>query len=223
MDRICLVDKDLEVLDNLCNVLKENSYEVDCFSNSLDAYEAIMKNNYDLLITALLMDDINGIQLIKLIKRTDKIIPIIITADSDNEEYELESINLDVAFYIKKPFSNNVFLLRIKKVLENSDEIRLTNKLHDLQENLVVLPKENLVQKDGIDVKLSRKEFEILLLLLNNKGTTISREDIIRKVWIKEPDCMDVRVIDVHIRNLRKKLNLLSLSTIYGYGYRWNK
>ncbi|MDR3214970.1 MAG: response regulator transcription factor [Bacilli bacterium] len=221
MKRIIIVDDDSAILDVMKKALIFAGYDVATFTSSIDAFYDISNKGYDLVIVDLFMQELNGIQLTKLIRKSQGDLPIIIITGSKEEDDELECLNLDVFDFIRKPISKDLFVAKVNRVFRKKSD-GLNSLLNDENEELKVYPKKNLVYKNGIQVDLTRKEFELLVYFLNNKGRTVHRDEIISKVWEEDLEFISNRTIDVHVRQIRRKLNIYSISTVYGYGYRWN-
>ena len=180
--RILVVDDE----EDLCEILKFNleneGYEVDTANSAEEALQMDI-SRYDLLLLDVMMGEISGFKMARMLKQDKKTaqIPIIFITAKDTENDTVTGFNLGADDYISKPFS-----LRIK----------------------------------GEEAPLTKKEFEILLLLLQNKGRVFSREDILNKVWSDEVYVLD-RTIDVNITRLRKKIGEYGkcIVTRLGYGY----
>ncbi len=220
--RILVVDDE----EDLCEILKFNleneGYEVDT-ANSAEEAMKMNISSYDLLLLDVMMGEISGFKMASLLKKDEKTaqVPIIFITAKDTENDTITGFNLGADDYISKPFSLREVAARVKAVLRRTNQ----NENEQLPEQLVyrtlVL---DIVKKkvsiDGEEVSLTKKEFEILLLLLQNKGRVFSREDILGRVWSDEVYVLD-RTIDVNITRLRKKIGAYGkcIVTRLGYGY----
>lgn len=220
--RILVVDDE----EDLCEILKFNleneGYEVDT-ANSAEEAMKMNISSYDLLLLDVMMGEISGFKMASLLKKDEKTaqVPIIFITAKDTENDTITGFNLGADDYISKPFSLREVVARVKAVLRRTNQ----NENEQLPEQLVyrtlVL---DIVKKkvsiDGEEVSLTKKEFEILLLLLQNKGRVFSREDILGRVWSDEVYVLD-RTIDVNITRLRKKIGAYGkcIVTRLGYGY----
>ena len=220
--RILVVD-DEEVL---CEILKFNleneGYEVDT-ANS--AEEALKMNisSYHLLLLDVMMGEISGFKMANLLKKDKKTaqVPIIFITAKDTENDTVTGFNLGADDYISKPFSLREVIARVKAVLRRtatSDTEKAPEQL--CYQSLVIDITKKKVSIDGEEVPLTKKEFEILFLLLQNKGRVFSREDILSRIWSDEVYVLD-RTIDVNITRLRKKIGTYGkrIVTRLGYGY----
>ena len=220
--RILVVDDE----EDLCEILKFNleneGYEVDT-DNS--AEEALKMNisSYHLLLLDVMMGEISGFKMANLLKKDKKTaqVPIIFITAKDTENDTVTGFNLGADDYISKPFSLREVIARVKAVLRRtatSDTEKAPEQL--CYQSLVIDITKKKVSIDGEEVPLTKKEFEILFLLLQNKGRVFSREDILSRIWSDEVYVLD-RTIDVNITRLRKKIGTYGkrIVTRLGYGY----
>ena len=201
--RILVVDDE----EDLCEILKFNleneGYEVDT-ANS--AEEALKMNisSYHLLLLDVMMGEISGFKMANLLKKDKKTaqVPIIFITAKDTENDTVTGFNLGADDYISKPFSLREVIARVKAVLRRtatSDTEKAPEQL--CYQSLVIDITKKKVSIDGEEVPLTKKEFEILFLLLQNKGRVFSREDILSRIWSDEVYVLD-RTIDVNITRL---------------------
>lgn len=220
--RILVVDDE----EDLCEILKFNleneGYEVDT-ANS--AEEALKMNisSYHLLLLDVMMGEISGFKMANLLKKDKKTaqVPIIFITAKDTENDTVTGFNLGADDYISKPFSLREVIARVKAVLRRtatSDTEKAPEQL--CYQSLVIDITKKKVSIDDEEVPLTKKEFEILFLLLQNKGRVFSREDILSRIWSDEVYVLD-RTIDVNITRLRKKIGTYGkrIVTRLGYGY----
>lgn len=220
--RILVVDDE----EDLCEILKFNleneGYEVDT-ANS--AEEALKMNisSYHLLLLDVMMGEISGFKMANLLKKDKKTaqVPIIFITAKDTENDTVTGFNLGADDYISKPFSLREVIARVKAVLRRtatSDTEKAPEQL--CYQSLVIDITKKKVSIDGEEVPLTKKEFEILFLLLQDKGRVFSREDILSRIWSDEVYVLD-RTIDVNITRLRKKIGTYGkrIVTRLGYGY----
>jgi DNA-binding response OmpR family regulator len=221
--RILVVDDE----ESLCEILKFNlenaGFEVD---TALSAEEALAMNlsAYHLFIFDIMMGDISGFQLADIIKKNKKTakIPIIFCTARDTEDDTIRGFNIGADDYVSKPFSIKEVIARVNAVLRRSQNTETTevvvttvsyNRL-----TLDVISKKAFI--DEKDLSLTKKEFEILLLLLQKQGRVFSREELLKKVWPDDVYVTD-RTVDVHITRLRKKIVPYDKNVVtrLGYGY----
>lgn len=226
--KILVVDDE----ESLCEILKFNlekeGYAVDV---AYSAEEVLTMDvaSYDLAILDVMMAELSGFGLARILrKRPDTAnLPIIFCSALDSENDKIKGLDLGADDYISKPFSIAEVLARVRSVLRRSSR-KSTTATESNDENVISfegLQINNLSKRCFIDeqeVSLTRKEFDILVLLLQNRNTILSREQIMKRVWDNEVVVLD-RTIDVNITRMRKKLgeygNHIITRTGYGYGF----
>ena len=220
--RILVVDDE----EDLCEILKFNleieGYLVDT-ANSAEEALKMKLTNYHLILLDVMMGEISGFKMASMIKKNKDTahIPIIFITAKDTENDTITGFNIGADDYISKPFSLREVIARVKAVIRRTASTSEKEKTEELNYKGLTL---NITQKkvsiDGKEVLLTKKEFEILLLLLQNKGRVFSREDILTKIWKEEVFVLD-RTIDVNITRLRKKVGEYgkNIVTRLGYGY----
>lgn len=222
MPKILVVDDE----EDLCEILKFNleieGYEVD---TAFSAEEALKMDiaSYQLLLLDVMMGEISGFKMASILKKEEKTadIPIIFLTAKDTENDMLTGFNLGADDYISKPFSIRQVVARVKAVLRRtSDKEKVPENEYLKYETLSLDTKRIKASVDGQEVPLTKKEFEILKLLLENKGNVFSREEILSRIWKDEVYVLD-RTIDVNITRLRKKIGPYgkNIVTRLGFGY----
>lgn len=220
--RILVVDDE----EDLCEILKFNleneGYGVDTANSAEEALKMDL-SQYHLLLLDVMMGEISGFRMANMLKKEKDTahIPIIFITAKDTENDTITGFNLGADDYISKPFSIREVMVRVKAVLRRTATPLPVKEEEVLEYKGLTL---NIPQKkvsiDGTEVPLTKKEFEILMLFLQNKGRVFSREDILAKVWNDEVYVLD-RTIDVNITRLRKKIGEYGkrIVTRLGYGY----
>ena len=225
-ERILIVDDE----ETLCEVLKINleneGYDVD---TALSAEEALMLDlkKYSLILLDIMMGEISGIKMAKMMKAdvTTANIPIIFCTARDSEDDMVMGLNLGADDYIMKPYTIRNVIARVKSVLRRTSGLKIAVVPVD---NSNILKIEGLeldlefkrCTVDGKEVKLARKEFELLVYLIANRGKICSREQILSHIWSDEVVVLD-RTIDVNITRLRSKIGVYGsyIVTRSGFGY----
>ena len=220
--RILVVDDE----EDLCEILKFNleneGYGVDTANSAEEALKMDL-SQYHLLLLDVMMGEISGFRMANMLKKEKDTahIPIIFITAKDTENDTITGFNLGADDYISKPFSIREVMVRVKAVLRRT-ATPLPIKEEEVLEykGLTLNIPQKKVSIDGTEVPLTKKEFEILMLFLQNKGRVFSREDILAKVWNDEVYVLD-RTIDVNITRLRKKIGEYGkrIVTRLGYGY----
>ncbi len=212
--------------EDLCEILKFNLENEDYVVDTANSAEEALRmdlSKYDLLLLDVMMGEISGFKMARMLKQDPKTaqIPIIFITAKDTENDTVTGFNLGADDYISKPFSLREVAARVKAVLRRTNMGEFDQPVEQLTYKTLTL---DIVKKkvliDGEEVPLTKKEFEILKLLLQNKGRVFSREDILNKVWSDEVYVLD-RTIDVNITRLRKKIGNYGkcIVTRLGYGY----
>lgn len=227
-ERILIVDDE----ETLCEVLKLNleneGYDVDIAFSAKQALTYDLKT-YSLILLDIMMGEISGIKMAKMLKAdvSTAEIPIIFCTARDTEDDMIMGLNLGADDYIMKPYTVRNVIARVKSVLRRTS----THKNQEETEKPNILKIDGLVldmefmscSVDGTEVKLNRKEFELLVYLISNRGKICSREQILNDVWTDDVIVVD-RTIDVNITRLRSKIGKYSSYIItrsgYGYGFR---
>lgn len=221
--RILVVDDE----EDLCEILKFNleneGYLVDT-ANSAEEALKLQLTDYSLLLLDVMMGEISGFRMASMLKKEKATahIPIIFITAKDTENDTVTGFNLGADDYISKPFSLREVIARVKAVLRrtNSDDERPAGPTAINYRNLTMDLEKKKVSISGEEVPLTKKEFEILHLFLENQGRVFSREEILSRVWSDEVYVLD-RTIDVNITRLRKKIGEYGkcIVTRLGYGY----
>ncbi|MBQ8501907.1 MAG: response regulator transcription factor [Bacteroides sp.] len=220
--RILVVDDE----EDLCEILKFNleneGYDVDTANSAEEALKMEVES-YDLLLLDVMMGEISGFKMASILKKEKKTaqIPIIFITAKDTENDTVTGFNLGADDYISKPFSLREVIARIKAVLRRTQRKEKEQAPEQLvYQSLVLDIGKKKVSINGEEAPLTKKEFEILLLLLQHRGHVFSREEILARIWSDEVYVLD-RTIDVNITRLRKKIGDYGkcIVTRLGYGY----
>ena len=220
--KILVVDDE----EDLCEILQFNleteGYKVDV---AYSAEEALIKDisQYNLLLLDVMMGEMSGFKMARLLKDNPKSknIPDVFLTAKDTENDRITGFNIGADDYISKPFSIREVLARVKAVLRRMETSTGQASVNELRhENLVMNLNNKKVTLDGSEISFTKKEFEILKLLLENKNRVFTREEILSRVWSDEVIVLD-RTIDVNITRLRKKIGKYGkqIITRLGYGY----
>ncbi len=211
--------------EDLCEILKYNlemeGYTVDT-ANSAEEALKLNLTDYRLLLLDVMMGEISGFKMASLLKKNPETaqIPIIFITAKDTENDTLTGFNLGADDYISKPFSLKEVSARVRAVLRRTSTVQTPAEDVLQYRSLTVNLPQKKVTIDGEETSLTKKEFEILALLLQHPGRVFSREDILTRVWNDEVYVLD-RTIDVNITRLRKKIGVYGkqIVTRLGYGY----
>lgn len=223
--RILVVDDEETLTEALRFNLEAEGYQVDTACSAEEALGMDL-SRYDLFLLDIMMGEISGIQLARILKKNPVTarVPVIFCSARDSEDDVVSGLDLGADDYITKPYSLRTVSARVRSVLRRSSGSHAPDQeTEELRyKGLVVNPSRKLCTVDGIDVRLPRKEFEILVMLLSRQGHVFSREEILSRVWPDEVVVLD-RVVDVNITRIRQKIgdygkNIVTRSG-YGYGF----
>ncbi len=219
--RILVVDDE----EDLCEILKFNleneGYVVDT-ANSAEEVLTLDLSGYSLLLLDVMMGEMSGFKLAGVLKAREETasLPIIFITARDTENDTVTGFNLGADDYISKPFSLREVSARVKAVLRRTSGRQETGEEHLTYKSLTLDARQKKVTIAGSEVALTKKEFEILKLLLKHPNKVFSREDMLTHVWTDEVYVLD-RTVDVNITRLRKKIGEYGkcIVTRLGYGY----
>ncbi len=223
MEKILVVDDEMDICEILKFNLENSGYCVDVANSGKEALEMPL-SSYDLLLLDVMMDDMSGFSLAARIRQENGLdaVPIIFITAKTGENDVLTGFNIGADDYICKPFRISEVLARVKAVIRRSDKAPVQQPCSDnISFNGLVLNVEaKRAYIDGVDIALTKKEYEVLCMLMNRPGRVFSREEILSSVW---PDDVNVleRSIDVNMARLRKKLGVYANNIVSrsGYGY----
>ena len=224
--KILVVDDEETLREGLKFNLEAEGYEVDTAGSAEEAL-TLQLGDYNLILLDIMMGEISGVQLARILKANPATssVPVVFCTARDSEDDMVSGLELGADDYITKPYSLRTLLARVRSVLRRSGRqpTQEGDEAEDVRfEGLVMLPDSKRCMVDGTEVKLTRKEFEILFRLLKNRGRVFSREELLREIWEDEVVVAD-RVVDVNISRIRQKIGqyakYIKSRTGYGYGF----
>jgi two-component system phosphate regulon response regulator PhoB len=221
--KILVVDDEPDVLDLVTYNLGQAGFQTDTAADGAEALRKARSTAPDLILLDLMLPEMDGLEVCKLLRRDAKTsaIPIIMLTARASEIDRIVGLELGAADYVPKPFSPRELVLRVKKRLEQTTVAPAANTFSfgPLQVDV----SRHLVTVRGRRVELTATEFKLLALLLQRIGHVQSRDQLLRDVWEYETH-IDTRTVDTHIRRLREKLGPASkyLDTVRGVGYRFS-
>lgn len=225
MKKILLVEDDVDYAKILKNLLVQEQYMVDIVHTSANALKRTNNISYDLVIVDLHLGTLNGIQLMELLRRASPGIKIMILTGSTLDQDEVIALQDGANEYVRKTIAFAVLIQRIEKILHKSGENEYFSqqKFSSKFERIEMNPELREVIQDGELINLTQLEYDLLGYFLKNKNKPLSRANMFRDIWQLDVDVVssDVRAIDTHVKNLRKKMNIKSIYTVRGIGYRW--
>ncbi len=216
MYNIALVEDEKDLNDLIKTYLEKEGYNVTSYYNGDTAIKDSNKDYHLWILDIMLGDDISGYDIIKKIREDNNDVPVIFTSARDKDLDKIIGLELGSDDYITKPYSPKELVLRVNNIIRRvytKERQKITYK-----DYIIDLDKRMAFQGDE-DINLTTLEFDLLYMFITNKEKSFSRDDILNNIWGENYFGTD-RVVDDLIRRLRKKMPLLDINTIYGYGYR---
>ena len=219
MKKILIVEDEPDIQELLRTYLEDAGYETTVAGDGVAALSLFQSRPFDLVLLDLMLPKIDGFGVCELIRQQSQV-PILMLTALDGEEQQLRGFRLDIDDYVTKPFSMPVLLEKIRVILRRrgSTEEDSCLRYRDLTLNLET--REALL--DGCSLELTTREFELLHTFLAAPGRVFTREMLLAKLWGYD-FYGDERVVDSHIKNLRRKLGRDYIDTVRGVGYRATK
>ena len=217
--KILIADDEPDILEIIQYNLQSEGYEVTTAKNGDEAIEMAKKDHPDLIILDVMMPGKNGIDVCKLLRMQPafkETLIIFLSALSD-ESSEIRGLETGADDYLTKPISPKILVSKVNALFR-----RINKEDGALMQigDLIIDREQYLINYQGTDIILARKEFELLALLASRPGKVFLRNEILNQVWGTEVIVGD-RTIDVHIRKIRQKLNLDCITTVKGVGYKF--
>jgi len=216
MYNIALVEDEKDLNDLIKTYLEKEGYNVTSYYNGDTTIKDSNKDYHLWILDIMLGDDISGYDIIKKIREDNNDVPVIFTSARDKDLDKIIGLELGSDDYITKPYSPKELVLRVNNIIRRvytKERQKITYK-----DYIIDLDKRMAFQGDE-DLNLTTLEFDLLYMFVTNKEKSFSRDDILNNIWGENYFGTD-RVVDDLIRRLRKKMPLLDINTIYGYGYR---
>ena len=223
MEKILIVDDNIDIAELESYILKEEGFETVITHSGEEALEEINKNKYDLILMDIMMDGISGIELCAKVRDKVDCSIIFVTAKANLVD-KMVGFEIGADDYITKPFENQELVSRVKAHLRKDKRNRQLPKGNIITIGDIKINKENYeVKKKDEKINLSTKEFEVLLYLMENAGMVLSKEQIYENVW--KSSYGDIGSVAVHIKNLRDKIDKEEkyIITVWGFGYKFTK
>ncbi|WP_152394268.1 response regulator transcription factor [Paenibacillus guangzhouensis] len=219
MNKILVIEDDFDIQELIKEFLNAQNYIVDVADDGLDGIRIFQDHEYDLILLDVMLPKMDGYQVCKMIRNESPSVPIIMLTALADEYDEIKGFDLGIDDYITKPFSFNILIKRVEAALRRAN----------VNESDVIRFKEVALDRNGYTVlvgsekiELTTKEFEILRSLLDNNGRVVTREALLDQAWGLEY-LGDDRIVDTHIKNLRKKIGVPYIKTVKGIGYKFDE
>lgn len=221
-EKILIIEDDRKIADLVKLYLEKENFETIIAYAGKDGLEKFFKESPQLVILDLMLPEIDGLTIAKSI-RSKSDCPIIMLTAKDEESDKIIGLELGADDYISKPFSPKEMVARVKAVMrrtykenKGADEIIIIKEIE-------IYPAKFEVKKRGRIINLTRREFKLLLAFTNNPGKMFSRSELMKEIYTMDDELVFDRTIDVHIANLRRKINDKDqrlITTIIGMGYK---
>lgn len=217
MYKVCLVEDEKNLNSLIKSYLEKEGYEVISCYNGRDAIDKIQDTEIKLWILDIMLgDSVSGYDIIKEVRKTNVNVPVIFTSARDQDLDKIIGLELGSDDYITKPYSPKELVLRVNNIIKRVYS-KTENKF--VYETYIIDKNKRLVYENEEIINLTTLEYDLLIMFLDNKNKSFSREDILKIVWGDDYFGSD-RVVDDLVRRLRRKMPKLSINTIYGFGYR---
>ena len=216
MKQILIAEDDPDIQELLCAYLRDAGYAPSAAGDGVEALNLFRTRSFDLVLLDLMLPKIDGFAVCELIRRQSQV-PILMVTALDGEEHQLRGFGMDIDDYVTKPFSMPVLLEKIRVILKRSSGPGGEHRLN--YQDLTVDPDSREAVLDGQILDLTAREFELLYTLLSSTGRVFTREMLLARLWGWDY-YGDERIVDSHIKNLRRKLQRDYIETVRGIGYR---
>ena len=212
--RILIVEDEKPISDLIRMNLQADGYQCECAFDGMEAAHMIENNRYDLIIMDVMLPEVSGFELMPFIEPYET--PVIFLTARARVEDRVKGLKLGAEDYVVKPFEIAELMARVETVLRRFNLYERVLEIDDL----VVDTASRTVKRTGMEIPLTKKEYELLLFFIRNKNIALYRDKIYESIW--ESDYMgDSRTVDLHVQRLRKKLNWEhKITSVYKVGYR---
>jgi len=213
---INIVEDEKDLNELVKRYLEKEDYEVHSYLTYDEAAAHVEDDQVHLWILDIMLGDKSGFDLIEEIRSANPQVPVIFMSARDKEFDRIIGLEKGSDDYITKPFSPKELVLRVNNIIRRTyrdENVRISVDGYEIDET------QRTVYENGVEIELTTKEFDLLMLFVNNRGTAFARGQILEKIWEENYYGSD-RVVDDTLRRLRKKMPNLSIHTIYGFGYR---
>ena len=200
MNRILIVEDESSISDFVKGELEYEGYEVCIKEDGRDGLEEVLNNEYDLVILDIMLPSMNGFEICRRIKRV-KATPVIMLSAKSSVIDKVNGLKLGADDYISKPFAIEELLARIEVVFR-----RISNPKDSIFKfkDITIDTKSRIVKRNNEEINLTNKEYELLMILIENKDEVVTRDELLERIWGYDTE---TNVTDVYIRHLRSKLN----------------
>lgn len=222
-EKILLLEDEISIRSVLRELLADAGYQVYTAGDGIEGLAWWRRESFDLVLLDIMMPRMDGYAVCRAIRENSDT-PVIVLTALDEEEAQVKAFELKADDYITKPFSLKLVLLRVEAVLRRSrQQQERGRKTNVLRCGEIALAAENMrVYQKGEEVSLTRIEFDLLKLFMENPERVFTRDNLLNQVWGYD-FCGEEKAVNIHIMNLRRKLGADCIETIRGVGYRLGK
>jgi len=227
---IAILEDDPNIRSLLIIILSELNLPIDEYDNGWKGLDALTQKKYSLLVLDLMLPGVNGIEICRKIRQANNQMPILMLTSKSEDDDKIAGLDIGADDYLTKPFSNGELLARVKALLRRS-EVKSGIEKKERQiisiGSLALDISNRLLTKNGIDVNLTGKEFDLIQLFMSNAGRNFTRMDILERVWGDHFEGLE-HTVNSNINRLRSKIEVdpvhpKYLVTVWGLGYKFNK
>lgn len=224
VQNILIVDDEVSIVTLLTYNIQQAGYETEVSFNGKDAIRKAMKRDFDLIILDLMLPEKDGLEVCKHLRDNKVHTPILMLTAKDNEQDKIRGLEMGADDYLTKPFSPQEVVARVNAILRRVKMSKENEQSNIQLGELIIFPDNYEVMIGERKLSFTRKEFELLLYLATNKGKVLSRDQLLKGVWNYD-FVGDTRIVDVHISNLREKIEPSTkkpkyIKTVRGLGYK---
>lgn len=217
MERILIIEDEPDIQELLRNYLEEEGYETEQALDGIEGIGKFRKGNFDLILLDVMLPKVDGFGVMEMI-RQESDIPVIMLTALDDESYQMRGYDLKVDEYVTKPFSIKLLLKKVEAVLRRYGKNVKKEAIFSYRK-LKLNPESYQVWMENEELPLTQKEFELLREFLLNQGRVLTRAQLLDSVWGIDY-FGEERIVDTHIKNIRRKMKENYIETIRGVGYR---
>lgn len=218
--KILIIEDEKDLASVLAEMLKQEGYNVSKVHNGIDGLDYALTNTYDVIILDIMLPQMNGIEVLKEIRKNGINSSILMLTAKSEIEDKINGLDNGADDYLTKPFVSKEFLARVRALSRRNNKEYLGNQL--IFGDICVDKNKHELLKDTQKIKLSQKEYAILEMLILNKGNILSKEQFTQKIWGYNTD-IEYNSIEVYISFVRRKLNAIQsnvkINTVRGLGY----
>lgn len=219
MVKILVVEDEKDLNRFVSLYLKNVGFFVVSAENGVKALDEMERNKFDLILTDIMMPEMNGFEFSEIVRTSDKNIPIIFMTARDDKESKMLGYNIGIDEYVTKPFDMDILMMKIKAILKR---VKIENEKEITIGNLYMNIEERSASVDGEEIALTVREFDILFKLLSYPKKTFTRSSLMSEFWDFDSSATS-RTVDVYMAKLREKTSSCTgfeIVTVHGLGYK---